>query len=345
MSKTSRVGGAESNVRDGNASHFKAAELGACEIDEGGRFIGCALCWSILGWADSGERVASLDQVLGIIRDQDRRKVEAAIARALTDDPRLEVVFHIDGDQRSRAIALRGSRSEVEGRRRLLCVMADITDLRRQQNEVRRSETRELIVRELGHRLRNLFPVILAMVKLTAQSQSSVGDYRTALERRLRALAAAERLLTRGASESAGIDELVRIEVAPFDGGDRHEITIAGPCLTLRGGMAQSFAMIVHELATNAVKHGALSVPDGKLDVTWRLEPGEDGEDELVFTWTERNGPSPKRPLRKGFGSMVLGESGTSLMGGRAERAFTESGYHYVMRAPYPAEAPSTRES
>ena len=174
------------------------------------------------GWVDTGERVASLDQVLDIIRDHDRRKVEAAIARALTDDPRLEVVFHIDADQRSRAIALRGSRSEVEGRRRLLCVMADVTDLRRQQNDARRSETRELIVRELGHRLRNLFPVILAMVKLTAQSQTSVGDYRTALERRLRALAAAERLLTRGASESASIEELVRIEVAPFDAGERH---------------------------------------------------------------------------------------------------------------------------
>ena len=93
--------------------------------------------------------------------------------------------------------------------------------------------------------------------------------------------------------------------------------------------------MIVHELATNAVKHGALSVPDGKLNVTWRLEPGDAGDNELVFTWTERNGPLPKRPLRKGFGSMVLGESGTSLMGGRAERGFNEHGYEYVLRAPY----------
>ena len=98
----------------------------------------------------------------------------------------------------------------------------------------------------------------------------------------------------------------------------------------------------MHELATNAVKHGALSVPDGKLDVTWRLEPGEAEDEALVFEWIERDGPAT-RPLRKGFGSMVLGESGTSLLGGRAERTFTEHGYQYVLRAPYADPPPSVR--
>ena len=163
----------------------------------------------------------------GAICEADRRKAEAAIARALAEGPRLEIVFHVGGDANRRAVALRGRAATWMGGGRL-CAVADVTDLRRQQNELRRSETRELVVRELGHRLRNLFPVILAMVKLTAQSQTSVGDYRTALERRLRALAAAERLLTREASESASIEELVRTEIAPFDGGDRNVIMITG---------------------------------------------------------------------------------------------------------------------
>ena len=123
------------------------------------------------------------------------------------------------------------------------------------------------------------------MVKLTAQTHCSVSDYRVALERRLRALAAAERLLTRGAAESASVEELVRTEIAPFDGDETHDIVIDGPHVTLRGGMAQSFAMIVHELATNAVKHGSLSVQHGRLRARWRLQDVPEEGRCLVFSW------------------------------------------------------------
>ncbi|PSC02705.1 hypothetical protein SLNSH_22535 [Alsobacter soli] len=327
---------------DGGAPYLRAAGLGACEIDGERRFSGGELCWRILGWGSDEPDVTPLSRLFETMHPEDRDKVEAAVEEALARAARLEVVFRVPvPGGPARVIGLRGSSTTKDGHSRLLCVMADITDLRRQQDERRRSETRDIVVRELGHRLRNLFPVILAMVKLTAQTQSTVADYRISLERRLRALAAAERLLTRGASESASVEELVRTEIAPFDGGAQHEIQIEGPNLTLRGGMAQSFAMIVHELATNAVKHGALSVPDGKLRAVWRLETDEAGAQTLIFEWAESDGPAPRRSGRKGFGSLVLGESGTSLLGGRAESSFTEEGFRYVLRAPLEAEPAS----
>ena len=248
------------------SAFLQAADLGACEIDAAGRLSGCEICWRVLGWRDEARDAGSVSRLLDTIHPEDRDKAAAAIERALCEGARLEIVFRIPGPNgRTRIVGLRGSASADASSRRVLGVIADITDLRRQQDEKRRSEQRDIVVRELGHRLRNLFPVILAMVKLTAQSHCSVADYRLALERRLRALAAAERLLTRGAAESASVEELVRTEIAPFDGDNGHEIVIEGPDVTLRGGMAQSFAMIVHELATNAVKHGSLSVRHGRL--------------------------------------------------------------------------------
>jgi two-component sensor histidine kinase len=324
------------------SAFLKAADLGACEIDAAGRLSGCEICWRVLGWRDEARDSGSVSRLLDTIHPEDRDKAAAAIERALCDGARLEIVFRIPGPNgRTRIVGLRGSASADASSRRVLGVIADITDLRREQDEKRRSEQRDIVVRELGHRLRNLFPVILAMVKLTAQSHCSVADYRLALERRLRALAAAERLLTRGAAESASVEELVRTEIAPFDGDDTHEIVIEGPDVTLRGGMAQSFAMIVHELATNAVKHGSLSVRSGRLRAAWRLQdvPGEGRC--FVFTWTERNGPTPQRPSRKGFGSLVIAESGTSLLGGRAKSDLSDEGFTYELLIPFGEELAS----
>jgi two-component sensor histidine kinase len=165
----------------------------------------------------------------------------------------------------------------------------------------RADEARVIATRELQHRCNNLLAVIQAIAHKTLAGGTSLEEARVAFEARLQALARAHRQLLRSNWTGVSLDEVVRQALEPF--GTRSEI--AGGDVTLNPKDAQNLSLALHELATNAVKHGALSRPDGKINIAWAVRGAEGGR-VLRFHWRERGGPVVVAPTRRGFGTTLL---------------------------------------
>lgn len=179
---------------------------------------------------------------------------------------------------------------------RFATLFDDVTE--RKQAEERQT----LLMAELDHRVRNILAAVQSMVLLTARSATTKEQYAEVLRGRVAAMARAHGLLTQCGWRGARLDQIVRDELAPY-AGQRGGLEIAGPgdCM-LKPKDALNFALVLHELATNAAKYGALSVPEGKVAVSWKLE--EHGP--LTLEWQERGGPRVQAPDRRGFGSVLI---------------------------------------
>ena len=157
---------------------------------------------------------------------------------------------------------------------------------------------RALLMREIDHRSRNILSVVQALVRMTPRTD--VESYAKSVEARIVALAGAHNLLASSQWRGADLRALLEQELKPYQGHTR----LAGPVVALRPELVQPLALVAHELATNAAKYGALSVPDGCVSVSWSL----DGL-ALTLEWLERDGPAPVPPTRKGFGTTLIAGS------------------------------------
>jgi PAS domain S-box-containing protein len=189
----------------------------------------------------------------------------------------------------------------------------------------------DLLMRELDHRAKNALAVVQAALRLTPKEDA--GAYARAIEGRVAALARAHSMLAAARWEGAELHTLLSGELAPFLAGQRAELS--GPRAELQASAAQSVAMAVHELATNAAKHGALSVPGGRISVSWRTMFRPDGSPSLQLVWTETGGPSvPGPPVRRGFGSRVLDATIRTQLGGSVELAWKPTGLVCTLEIP-----------
>jgi len=187
---------------------------------------------------------------------------------------------------------LRSDSGEVIG---LACASIDVTERREAEAHLR------LLLRELTHRSKNLLAVIQAMARQTARHAGSIDGFLAQFGARLQALAASHDLLVRESWYGASLAELVRSQLSASLG----QVSIEGPAVALKPEAAQNLGLALHELAVNAAKFGALSVPAGRITITWsRRETGTGGSVEL--DWREESGPKVKVRRKKGFGSMVI---------------------------------------
>ncbi|RZL68996.1 MAG: sensor histidine kinase, partial [Sphingomonas sp.] len=146
---------------------------------------------------------------------------------------------------------------------------------------------------------------------------------------RFEALARAQDLLTASNWQASGLDRVAATALASVNDGQR--ITISGEPVEVGARAALSFTLVLHELATNAIKYGALSVPDGRVAVDWRMQACSGGE-RLVFTWKEQDGPQVAAPTRKGFGTRLIDSMGRSF-GGRSELRYPPDGVCWLVEA------------
>ncbi|MFO1113922.1 MAG: HWE histidine kinase domain-containing protein [Rhodospirillales bacterium] len=167
-------------------------------------------------------------------------------------------------------------------------------------------ERQRLLTAELNHRVRNILAAVQAMIGLTAQSAPSQDELARRLQGRVAAMARTHGLLTSEKWRGAGLSRIIRDELEPYVGGnDEAVMMIGGPDCILPPRLALDFAMVVHELATNAAKYGALSVPGGRISVDWRME-GDEADTRLALVWQESGGPPVQPPSRRGFGIRLL---------------------------------------
>jgi two-component sensor histidine kinase/CheY-like chemotaxis protein len=182
------------------------------------------------------------------------------------------------------------------------------------------AERQALLTREVDHRAKNALAVVQSVVRLTRASE--VRDYVRAVEGRVAALARAHTLLAEDRWRGADLRAVVEEELAAYRGGDR--LVLRGPPLRLRSEAVQPLSMVLHELATNAAKYGALSTPAGRLDLGWRRLAGDGA---LELRWRERDGPPVAAPPdRQGFGSTLIAATVRGQLGGRAEMRWAREG-------------------
>jgi PAS domain S-box-containing protein len=174
-------------------------------------------------------------------------------------------------------------------------------------SEKKQAQARQaMLTREIEHRTRNLFAVVLAIVSRSFAGRQSVKDAEAAVMSRLASLAQTHVMLIDKEWQGADLAEVVRSEMRPY--GDR--VQVEGASVMLRACAAQSFALALHELATNAAKYGALSNATGRVHISWS-KLASNSSNRFSFRWQERGGPPVRPPTRKGFGSVVLEEAMT----------------------------------
>ncbi|RYY29358.1 MAG: response regulator [Sphingomonadales bacterium] len=187
-----------------------------------------------------------------------------------------------------------------------------------------------LIHAELHHRIKNMLATVGAITHQSLRTATDMAHASAAIDGRFAALARAHELLTRVSWENASIDSTIRSAIEPFDqGGDR--FIISGPDVRILSSSVIAFAMTLNELCTNTTKFGAISLPDGKVRISWRID-----REQLYFEWIESGGPPVIEPTRKSFGTRMMTSLGQQLKGS-VELSYKPGGFVYTMVVPLEA--------
>lgn len=208
----------------------------------------------------------------------------------------------------------------------ILLAIEDVTE-RRESDALRQT-----LINELSHRVKNTLAMVKSIGSQTLRQSTSLGEFKLAFEGRLHSLARVHDLLVRENWSGADLDQLVRGTMEPHGMIDR--IHIAGPCLNVKPEAGVSLAMVLNELATNAVKYGALSNDAGQLEVSWELENRPDGK-WVHLQWVEAGGPLVTPPSRRGFGSTLIERSIRHQLSGTAALNFQAEGLHCDIAFPW----------
>ena len=202
----------------------------------------------------------------------------------------------------------------------------------RTHEELRRSAREQgVLARELAHRVKNLLGLIRALASQTSTKDRTAEEFREAFMHRLQALSAAESLVFDSGDERAELTALAEEVLAPYRQDDLDKIAIEGASLGLPARRARMFGLALHELATNAAKHGALSVAPGRVRLDWRMD---DAGSRVSMTWRESNGPEITPPERQGFGTRLLEDVVAQELNGEAELIYEPDGLRYCLTFP-----------
>jgi PAS domain S-box-containing protein len=198
----------------------------------------------------------------------------------------------------------------------------DVTAMREAEQRI------ELLMMEVNHRSKNMLSIVQALARRTA-SQSGP-DFIQRLESRIQALAANQDLLVDRSWADVPLREMLSAQLAML-GEAAYQVERDGPEVLLAPGAAEALAMAIHEMATNAVKYGALGGPDGRVRIEWTLEPGGDGG-LFQISWTERGGPPASEPESRGFGTRIIADVPRGKLSAEVTLAFLPEGFSWTLR-------------
>lgn len=200
-------------------------------------------------------------------------------------------------------------------------IFRDITDRQKAEEQIK------FVQAELNHRTRNLMGIILAISRLSSKT-TDLESFRSDFDARLTSLADNQDLLIKGGWKSIDLAVLIQTQVDHFFHNPRDQMKLEGPKFELFPDAAQALGMAFHELATNAVKHGALSQKGGWIKITWSLEP------RFEIEWSEHDGPAVQEPVHTGFGSTVLKQMVEADTGGHVDISYRSTGFSWKLVAP-----------
>ena len=217
---------------------------------------------------------------------------------------------------------------------RVVAIFVDGNDV---TDHVKSEKSQALLVRELHHRVRNTLATVQGVMNSTARTAETIEDYQWAFSGRISSLARTHSLLTEEIQQFVSFPNLLKQEVGIYSEGDASRVILEGPDVELPSQLAVPLGMTIHELTTNAFRHGALSTPGGRVSVTWSILPAKDKR-ILVCRWTETNGPIVVPPVRNGFGSMILTRVLAQQIGAKVEASYPPEGFALVAEIPLDIE-------
>jgi PAS domain S-box-containing protein len=284
-------------------------------------------------WDDGQHRIFGVDRkhfavtaenVRALIHPEDWERLQTALEHLLKEHKPSQNEFRVkrpNGDIRW-CIGTAAPSVDAAGRvTRISGVTVDITDRKIAE------ERQALLAREVDHRAKNALALVQSIVRLTRAND--IAAYTKAVEGRIRALSRAHTILSLSRWYGADIRGIVEEELEPYRVGETVKAVADGPNVSLQPAAAQSFALALHELVTNAAKYGALSSVSGRVELAWELTA-----DRLVLRWIERGGPPTHAPSSPGFGTRIITASVEGQLGGQATFDWRPEGLQCVLSIP-----------
>jgi PAS domain S-box-containing protein len=260
----------------------------------------------IIGRIRKGEGVASFDTTR-------QRKDGTLVAVSLTVSP------------------IRNRHDEIVG---ASTIARDISVAKESERRIR------LLMREVNHRVKNQFAVILSMVRETSKRSSHPGEFEELIRSRIMALSRSHDLLVTSEWAGASLFDLIQEHLKPF--GHEERISLSGPLLTLQSNAVQNLGMAFHELGTNSSKYGALAGEGGRIEITWTVDPGPQAQRKFNLVWRETSsahagGGEANGTMRKGFGTVVLQRVAPQSLSGSSSLERSQGNLKWELSAPLEA--------
>src|SRR6476620_7255174 len=192
------------------------------------------------------------------------------------------------------------------------------------------AKLQEAVIGELHHRVKNTLAIVSAIVSQSLKTANSLEEATKTIEERIHALGVAQDLLVRERWTGAGCRTLIEAAVKAFQSRSLDQFEIAGDNIAISSGPAVSLSMVIHELCTNAVKHGALSAPSGHVSICWLISE----DHRFKLHWKESGGPPVQEPSRKSFGSRLIEQALPGQLHGEARLKFEPDGLSCEVNIP-----------
>src|SRR5947199_1919804 len=270
-----------------------------------------------------------------LILPEDWERLQVGMGSLLREGHPHQAEFRIrrpNGEIRWCASIAAASQDETGKVVRISGVTMDITERKGAE------ERQALLAREVDHRAKNAMAIVQSIVRLT--KAESITEYGNVIEGRIKALSRAHALLSDSRWQGAEMAKLVEEELAPYRSVHADRIRITGPKIVLEPTTAQTLALALHELSTNAVKYGALSQASGRLELDWEIFP-----DEIVVTWRESGGPTVHKPRQTGFGAKIITSSIERQLEGKVSFDWRPEGLFCELHAPRRQSRESTSDT
>jgi two-component sensor histidine kinase len=266
-------------------------------------------------------RIAASD-IFRRVDPRDVRKTEMRLREALAGEEDYAAEFRLRHSDPPRWLAGRGRVVERDAAGRPLLVIGVNFDISERKSA---EERQRLLLRELNHRVKNTLATVQALASQTVRHAREPQAFLEGFGSRLQALGAAHGLLTDREWHDIELGELIDLEITPFVKDEEHRIRVGGHQVYLSPDQAVAIGLIIHELADNAIKYGALSTAEGHVDLDWHVARVAEGK-RLVLAWRERGGPSVTPPEAYGFGSILIRRSLGKILSSDVKHDFAPDG-------------------
>jgi PAS domain S-box-containing protein len=211
---------------------------------------------------------------------------------------------------------------------RLVSIVTDVTERKAAEDHI------QFLMHEISHRSKNLLTVVQSIARRTARTAGTIEEFESRFERRLRGLAASHDVLVRENWHGAPLAELVRQQLIPFVEIQTSRFELLGPDIVVTADAAQAIGLAIHELATNAVKYGALTAPSGNVRISWMFDENACGSPQLSLNWIEQGGPPASPPSHRGFGHVVIVDMIERSLNGKVAVEFSVEGLKWSVAMP-----------